>query len=86
MKIINKDQVSYIEIFNETKGVWSNWGYLADLYYVPFKAVVKEIYDSTIWVESLVTSKLYELYYNQILESMNIEEIKSLLNLDNYGR
>ena len=27
-----------------------------------------------------------ELYYNQILESMNIEEIKSLLNLDNYGR
>lgn len=44
------------------------------------------VYDSNIWVESLVTGKLYELYYNQILESMNIEEIKSLLNLDNYGR
>ena len=27
MKIINKDQVSYIQIFNETKGVWSSWGY-----------------------------------------------------------
>ena len=53
---------------------------------IPFKAVVKEIYDSTIWVESLVTSKLYELYYNQILESMDIKEVKSLLNLDNYGR
>ena len=53
---------------------------------IPFKAIVKDIYDNEIWVESIVTGKLYELYYNQILESMNIEEIKSLLNLDNYGR
>ena len=37
MKLINKDQVSYIKIFNETKGVWSNWGYWADLYYVPYR-------------------------------------------------
>ena len=53
---------------------------------IPFKAIVKDIYDNEIWAESIVTGKLYELYYNQILESMNIEEIKSLLNLDNYGR
>ena len=37
MKIINKDQVSYIQIFNETKGVWSSWGYWTDLYYVPYR-------------------------------------------------
>ena len=50
-----------------------------------FKVIIlKDIYDNEIWVESIVTGKLYELYYNQILESMNIEEIKSLLNLDNY--
>ena len=37
MKIINKDQVSHIEIFNETKGVWFKWGGWTDLYYVPYR-------------------------------------------------
>lgn len=53
---------------------------------VPFKAKVTEKYDNEILVKSLVTDKVYELYYDQILEGLDIEDIIKLINLDNYGR
>ena len=52
---------------------------------VPFKAIVKEKYDNEIVVESIATGKLYELYYNQILEFLEIEEIAFLLDLSKFG-
>lgn len=52
---------------------------------VPFKATVGTIYDNEIWVTSLVTGKKYKLYYFQILESMDIEEIKYMLAGGEYG-
>lgn len=51
----------------------------------PFKAKVKDIYDNEIWVVSLATGKEYELYYYQILETMDIEEIKYMLSGGEYG-
>ena len=42
---------------------------------VPFKAIVTEKFDLTIWVKSITTGKEYELYYNQILEGLEMEDI-----------
>lgn len=53
---------------------------------VPFKAKVVQDYDHEILVESLVTKKQYELYYDQILEFMPIEDIKNIINLNKYGK
>lgn len=52
---------------------------------VPFKAKVYEKYDSEVWVRSLKTGREYEIYYNQVLEALEIEEIKMLINLSEYG-
>lgn len=52
---------------------------------VPFKAVVVHKYESEIVVMSVVTSKMYELYYEQILESMEIEQIINMIDLTQYG-
>lgn len=52
---------------------------------VPFKAVVTEKFDLTIWVKSITTGKEYELYYNQILEGLEMEDIVKLLDLSKYG-
>ena len=52
---------------------------------VPFKAKVKEKLDNEIWVISLATGKEYELYYNQILEGLTIDEIAIMLDLNKYG-
>lgn len=46
---------------------------------VPFKAIVEQVYDNEIWVKSLETGKQYELYYSQILETMDIGEIEFML-------
>lgn len=51
---------------------------------VPFKAKVLYKYSNEIWVTSLVTGNEYELYYHQVLESLNIEEITKLLDLSKY--
>ena len=48
---------------------------------VPFKAIVKGKFDLTIWVKSITTGKEYELYYNQILEGLEMEDIVKLLDL-----
>ena len=53
---------------------------------VPFKAEVIDEYDVNILVRSLETGIEYELYFHQILESLDIEEIKHLLNMSNYGK
>lgn len=53
---------------------------------VPFKAVVTDKDDLTITVISLVTRKQYELYSHQVLESMDIEDIRKLIDLRNYGK
>lgn len=52
---------------------------------VPFKAVVTEKFDLTIWVKSINTGKEYELYYDQILEGLEMEDIVKLLDLSKYG-
>lgn len=53
---------------------------------VPFIGICKECYqDGTIIVESKTTRQEYELYINQIIEGLDIEEIKNLINLKNYG-
>jgi len=51
----------------------------------PFKAVVEQVYGNEIWVKSIVTDKKYELYYSQILETMDIEEIAFYLKGGEYG-
>ena len=51
----------------------------------PFKAVVTEKLDSTIWVKSVLTNREYELYYDQVLESLDIAIIKNLLDMSKYG-
>lgn len=51
----------------------------------PFKAVVEQNYDNEIWVKSIETGKQYELYYNQILEAMDIDEIIFMLDGGDYG-
>lgn len=52
---------------------------------VPFKAVVLGKYDTNILVKSLNTKKEYELYHHQILEGMDIEDIRKLIDLSKYG-
>jgi len=52
---------------------------------VPFKAIVTEKYDNELWVKSLTTNKEYELYYNQIIEGLDIEEIIKVIDLSKYG-
>lgn len=52
---------------------------------VPFKAKVEEKYDNEICVVSLVTGKEYELYYSQILEALDIDQIVRMLDMSKYG-
>jgi hypothetical protein len=52
---------------------------------VPFKAKVIDKDDRGIFVKSISTGKEYDLYYDQILEAMDIEEIKKLLDVSKYG-
>lgn len=51
----------------------------------PFKAVAEQVLDNEVWVRSIVTGKQYELYYSQILETMDIEEIAFYLKGGEYG-
>lgn len=51
----------------------------------PFKAIVEQVYENEICVKSLATNKKYELYYSQILETMDIDEIKFMLGGGEYG-
>lgn len=51
----------------------------------PFKAIVTYVYENEIEVTSVETGKEYELYPNQILEAMDIYEIKFMLNGGKYG-
>jgi len=51
----------------------------------PFKAIVKDVYEREIVVTSITTGKEYELYYSQILETMEIDEIKYMLSGGEYG-
>lgn len=53
---------------------------------VPFKAQIIDKYEHLIHVISLDTNKEYELYYNQILEFLDIEEIARMINLNEYGK
>lgn len=52
---------------------------------VPFKAKVTDKYNDEIWVKSLDTGKEYDLYYDQILEALEIDQIIKLLNMNEYG-
>lgn len=52
---------------------------------VPFKAKVIHKDDRGIFVKSISTGKEYDLYYHQILEALDIDKIKNLLDLSNYG-
>jgi hypothetical protein len=52
----------------------------------PFKGKVIDKYDINIVVKSLQTGKEYELYFPQILEWFDIEEIKNLLDMSKYGK
>lgn len=53
---------------------------------VPFKARVVDLLLEVVVVQSSDTGKVYELYHNQVLEFLDIEEIKAMLNLKNYGK
>jgi len=52
----------------------------------PFKAIVTEKDELVIMVTSLTTGKEYELYFHQILEGLEINEIKNLLDMSKYGQ
>ena len=53
---------------------------------VPFKATcIDTSYAGMLSVISLDTGREYELYDNQVLETLDIEEIQKLINLKNYG-
>ena len=52
---------------------------------VPFKAIVTDKTKHEVTVISIATGKEYELYYDQILEGMDIEEIKKMINVNKYG-
>ena len=52
---------------------------------VPFKAIVTRVFDTEVWVKSIVTNKEYELYESQLLEGLSNEEIKNLIDLSKYG-
>ena len=45
----------------------------------PFKAIIKDVYENQAVVVSLATNNEYELYEYQILEFLDIDEIKELL-------
>lgn len=51
----------------------------------PFKARVIEVFDHEITVTSTSTGKVYELYYHQILESLDIGVIKQMIDMSKYG-
>lgn len=53
----------------------------------PFKAIVewKPGARGTILVKSLATGKEYELYDHQVLEAMDIKDIRKLIDLSKYG-
>lgn len=51
---------------------------------VPFKAKVIDKYDINTVVKSQTTGKEYELYDHQIIEGLEIEDIKNLINIDKY--
>jgi hypothetical protein len=52
---------------------------------VPFKAVVEDSVGTTVWVKSTVTGKTYELYPEQMLEGLEIEQIKAMLDVSKYN-
>lgn len=52
---------------------------------VPFRAKVKKKFINEIIVVSLETGKEYELYYNQILEYLDLDKIVKMLDLSKYG-
>ena len=52
---------------------------------VPFKARVIKKFELEVRVQSDATGKEYELYYDQLLENLDIEEIKLMINLKEYG-
>lgn len=53
---------------------------------IPFKAKIINIVEDDVekgfsaWVESLTTGNKYELYFHQILEALDIEEIRSIID------
>lgn len=51
----------------------------------PFKAKVIDKYDINIVVKSLQTGKEYDLCLHQILEGLEIEQIKNLLDMSKYS-
>lgn len=53
---------------------------------IPFKASVvhKDEGEITITVQSLDTGKEYELYFDQLLEYLDADEIKKLIDLSKY--
>lgn len=52
---------------------------------VPFKAIVTYKSDNEVTVESMTTGKEYELYYHQVLEFLDIQEISKIIDLSKYG-
>jgi len=53
---------------------------------VPFKAEVEFVTDyPMLTVKSMSTSKVYELYPNQILECMSMVQIQNMINIKKYG-
>ena len=52
---------------------------------VPFKAKVVDKYEYELVVKSLKTNKEYEIYYNQILEFYEDEDLKNIVNITKYG-
>ena len=52
---------------------------------VPFKAKVIDKYDINTVVKSKTTGKEYELYDHQMIEGLEIEQIKNLLDMSKYG-
>ena len=50
---------------------------------LPFRAKILDTYlPNVLLVQSLETGKEYEIYQNQILEGLDIEEIKAIVNLN----
>lgn len=45
----------------------------------PFRARIIDKYDNCVVVKSMETNKEYELYYYQVLEFLDLEEIKELI-------
>ncbi len=52
---------------------------------VPFKAIVVQVHKDECVLYSLATDKEYTVYHSQILETMDIEEIKTLLDVRSFG-